>query len=113
VSSDASDPIHAVQPFALSAAAAEAWRVARKTVAALPRTRIIRLTEDYLHAECRSRICGFVDDLELHLRSNSRTIAVRSASRLGRSDLGVNRRRVEGLRTDLAAAGILRSPERG
>jgi uncharacterized protein (DUF1499 family) len=63
---------------------------------------------DYLHAECASAVFGFVDDLELQLRASEGRIAVRSASRLGRSDLGVNRRRVEALRSELARQGVVR-----
>ena len=63
----------------------------------LPRTQIVRLDAGYLHAECRSALMGFVDDLELHLRAGDGTIAVRSASRLGWSDMGVNRQRVHEL----------------
>jgi uncharacterized protein (DUF1499 family) len=77
-------------------------------VSELSRTRIVTETADYLHAECRSALLGFVDDLELHLRPDEGIIAVRSASRLGYSDLGVNRRRVEGLRTSLIERGVLR-----
>jgi uncharacterized protein (DUF1499 family) len=65
-------------------------------------------TPGYLHAECRSALFGFVDDLELHLRVSEGVIAVRSASRLGYSDLGVNRRRVEILRTSLINRGMVR-----
>jgi uncharacterized protein (DUF1499 family) len=78
-------------------------------VAKLPRTRIVTDAEGYLHAECRSALLGFVDDLELHLRPADAQIAVRSASRLGYSDMGVNRRRVEALRAALAARGVIRS----
>ena len=65
-------------------------------------------TDDYLHAECRSALFGFVDDLELHLRASDGIIAVRSASRLGYGDLGVNRRRVESLRSALARQDMVR-----
>ena len=63
---------------------------------------------DYLHAECRSAVFGFVDDLELNLRPAEGIIAVRSASRLGYSDLGVNRKRIETLRTALIRQGIVK-----
>jgi uncharacterized protein (DUF1499 family) len=63
-------------------------------------------TSGYLHAECRSALLGFVDDLELHLRPSEGVIAVRSASRLGYSDFGVNRRRVEVLRASLISRGM-------
>ena len=46
---------------------------------------------------------GFVDDVESYLEDGSKTIQVRSASRLGESDLGVNRQRIEEIRTLLAA----------
>jgi uncharacterized protein (DUF1499 family) len=77
-------------------------------VAKLPRSRIITVTEDYLYAECSSAFLGFVDDLELHLRPAQNVIAIRSAARFGYSDLGVNRRRVQELRSLLAQQGVVR-----
>lgn len=77
-------------------------------VAGSPRTKIIAQTDNYLHAECSSAVFGFVDDLELHLRPEQNLIAVRSAARLGRSDLGVNRRRVENLRLLLRQQGLVK-----
>jgi uncharacterized protein (DUF1499 family) len=74
----------------------------------MPRTRIVRETADYLHAECRSTLFGFIDDLELNLRPTEGIIAVRSASRLGYSDFGANRRRIERLRASLIIQGVLR-----
>ena len=108
VSSDAGDPPHRVPALEIAAPAPEAWRAARLAVAGLPRTRIVTETADYLHAECASAIFGFVDDLELDLRPSEGLIAVRSASRVGRSDLGVNRRRVEDLRSALRRQGVVR-----
>jgi uncharacterized protein (DUF1499 family) len=108
VSSDASDPTHAIPPLALAGPPEQAWQSARAAVAELPRTRIVTGTDDYLHAECRSALFGFVDDLELHLRPGEGIIAVRSASRLGYGDLGVNRRRVESLRGALVRRGVVR-----
>jgi uncharacterized protein (DUF1499 family) len=61
-----------------------------------------------LHAEVTSSFFGFVDDLELHLRPADRMIAVRSASRLGYSDFGVNRARIEHLRALLQEQKIVR-----
>jgi uncharacterized protein (DUF1499 family) len=108
VSSDAGDERHRVEPFALAVEPAAGWDAARAAVGALPRTEIVEDTGEYLHAECRSALLGFVDDLELHLRPADGAIAVRSASRLGYSDLGVNRKRVEALRADLRERGALR-----
>lgn len=108
VSSDARDEAHRVAPFVLAVAPEQAWPVVRTLVSNLPRTRIVKETSRALRAECRSALLRFVDDLELHLRPAEGIVAVRSASRLGWSDLGVNRRRVERLRAALAARGVLR-----
>ncbi|EAQ76513.1 MULTISPECIES: DUF1499 domain-containing protein [unclassified Synechococcus] len=59
----------------------------------------------YLHATAESRLFGFVDDLELALDASGTGLQARSESRLGDSDLGVNARRLEGLRLILSPAG--------
>jgi uncharacterized protein (DUF1499 family) len=110
VSSDADDSAHIIAAFALAMPAGDAWPAVRGSVENLPRTTIISETSDYLHAECASAIFGFVDDLELHLRTAEGVIAVRSASRLGYSDLGANRRRIENLRALLVRQGIVAKP---
>lgn len=107
-SSDAQDKDHYVKPFQLAMSASQAWRGTKEVVSKLPRTRIVSEKADYLHAECRSALFGFVDDLELNLRPSEGIIAVRSASRLGYSDFGVNRKRIEALRTSLVRQGIIR-----
>lgn len=98
VSSDAVDAGHKVAPLVPEVGESTTWRVAVAAVQKLPRARIVTQTDNYLHAECRSRVLGFVDDLELHYRPGQGMISVRSASRLGYSDFGVNRKRVEKLR---------------
>ncbi|HUF41571.1 MAG TPA: DUF1499 domain-containing protein [Verrucomicrobiae bacterium] len=108
VSSDDADAAHSLPSYQLAMPASEAWRTVRSMVAGLPRTQIITESDDYLHAECRSAIFGFVDDLELHLRPAQNHIAVRSAARLGYSDFGVNRKRVENLRALLRTQGVTR-----
>jgi uncharacterized protein (DUF1499 family) len=108
VSSDDADTAHRIPAFHLAVPAADAWRAVRSTIANQPRTKIIGETDDYLHAECSSAVFGFVDDLELHLRPSENLTAVRSAARLGHSDLGVNRKRVERLRSLLTKQGVLR-----
>jgi len=108
VCSDANDPSHRVAAFALAIAPDAAWNEIRAVVTALPRTRIVKRTSDYLHAQCRSKWLGFVDDLELHLRTaHANVVAVRSASRLGYWDFGVNRARVEELHGDLVRRGVI------
>jgi len=76
----------------------------RAVVAAMPGTRIETGAEPaatYLHATAESRLFGFVDDLELASDPDQGVLQVRSASRLGDSDLGVNRKRIEQLREAL------------
>ena len=108
LSSDDHDSAHKIFPFQLVKPATEVWQTIRKLVLEMPRTRIVNETSDYLHAECRSSVFGFVDDLELHLRPSEDIIAVRSASRLGYSDFGVNQRRIETLRAALIGQDMVR-----
>ena len=107
VSSQAEDFEHRIDPFELVGAPAEAWKALHDVVAELPRTTVIRDDPTYLHAECRSLIFRFVDDLEFQLLESEGRIAVRSASRVGHSDLGVNRRRAEEVRAQLARRGVV------
>ena len=99
VSSGSDDPEHAIQPLAFTGAPEDAWHSARSAVAGLPGTTIANEANFYLHAESRSSLLRFVDDLELQLNLEEKTIAVRSASRVGYSDMGVNRKRIERLRS--------------
>lgn len=101
------DAEHHVAPLDFPASAqgdpARAWGQLEAAVRSLERTVVVTLRADYLHAECSSALMGFVDDLECLLDRGARVVHVRSASRVGYSDLGVNRRRVEELRARLAA----------
>ena len=110
VSSDAavSDTTHYVAPLVLATDPATARRAAGQVVTRQPRTQIIEESPEYLYAECTSARMGFVDDLELNLRPADGVIAVRSASRIGYGDLGVNRKRVEDVRGALISAGVVR-----
>ncbi|HSD96328.1 MAG TPA: DUF1499 domain-containing protein [Sulfuricaulis sp.] len=108
ISSDATDPTHRVSPFVIVLPVNEAWRLVREAVSDIPRTTITEVTDNYLHAECRSMVFRFVDDLELELRPAEGIIAVRSASRTGYSDFGVNRSRVERLRSVLQSRGLVK-----
>ncbi len=98
VSSQADDPEHFIEPIAFSGAADAAMKKLRKVLKEQPRTKIVKETDQYLHAESRSRIFRFVDDLEFLVDADAQVIHVRSASRMGHSDLGVNRARIETIR---------------
>jgi len=78
-------------------------RIAR-IVRSLPRTCIVEQSETYLRAEFRSRIFRFCDDAEFFYDVPRGQIHFRSASRVGQSDLGVNRRRMEGIRQQFDAS---------
>jgi uncharacterized protein (DUF1499 family) len=80
-------------PFVDAPAAAQAR--ARAALLAEPRTRIVAEAPGYLRAEARSRLMRFVDDVEVVVDGAARVVRFRSASRVGRSDLGVNRARME------------------
>lgn len=62
---------------------------------------IVKAESNYLYAEFTSRIMGFVDDVEFLFDPVASVTHVRSASRLGYSDMGVNRNRIESIRTAL------------
>ncbi|NIO42054.1 MAG: DUF1499 domain-containing protein [Burkholderiales bacterium] len=108
VCSDETGTSNAIRALQLAIQAQAAWPLVEQAVRELPRTRIVSNSSGYIHAECASKWLGFVDDLELHLRAHDAIIAVRSASRLGYSDFGVNRRRVEALRTLLRKRNVVR-----
>jgi uncharacterized protein (DUF1499 family) len=90
---DPSDREHYIAPIAFRGDAIEA---VRKAVESLPRTTVISANSSYLYAEFRSKLLGYVDDVEFFY--DGAAIQVRSASRLGRRDFKVNRNRVEQLR---------------
>ncbi len=104
VSSRSTDAKHRVEPLSVAGDAETGWQALIDRVAELPRTRIVEQSPRYLRAECRSALFGFVDDLELLLEPEAARVQVRSASRTGYGDMGVNRRRVEGLRRNPAEA---------
>ncbi|NBD32255.1 MAG: DUF1499 domain-containing protein [Cyanobacteria bacterium] len=98
VSSQSSDPEHTIAPLPY----AQITDI-KRVVDNMERTTIIEETDNYLYAEFKSKLMGFVDDVEFHKDDVNQVIHVRSASRLGKSDLGVNRKRVEEIRQRLQA----------
>ena len=92
------DATHAMNALTFADPPDEAWRRLEGVLANLPRTRVVANRDGYLHAECSSFLFRFVDDVEFLLDGEGKKIHVRSASRAGRGDLGVNRARVEAIR---------------
>lgn len=95
---DPKDEEHYIAPIALKG---DAIAAVRKAVESLPRTTVVQVEPDYLYAEFRSKLLGFVDDVEFLADRAKGVVHVRSASRLGRRDFGVNRERIEQLRSIL------------
>ena len=98
VSTEAVDESHHVPGIAFSGSVADAHNRLVRIMSQMPRTTLVTENENYLHFECRSRLFRFVDDLEFLIDPDTRVIQVRSASRVGYSDLGVNRARVNQVR---------------
>lgn len=100
VSSMASEQKHHVEPLDTSGMAQEkAKAVIMNILKDTKRCRIITVEEQYIHAEYRSFLFRFVDDLELFFPEATPLIHIKSASRIGYSDFGVNRKRVEKIRS--------------
>lgn len=95
---DPADAGHYIPPIRFAGTSADAMAAVRKAVESMERATVLRHDPNYLYAEFCSKLMGFVDDVEFTHDEKSGVIHVRSASRLGRRDFGVNRERVEALR---------------
>ena len=97
VSTQATDDAHRIEPLAFASDPGDMELAVRDAITSFPRTKIITDDGGYFHAECTSLICRYVDDLEIWIDGEARLVHARSGSRMGYSDLGVNRKRVEKL----------------
>jgi uncharacterized protein (DUF1499 family) len=95
VSSQALEGSQRVEPLPFTGPAAAAMARLAGIVRSVPRAKVVSAADGYLHAEFTSAVFRFVDDVEFLADAAAGVIHLRSASRLGRSDLGVNRKRVE------------------
>ena len=100
VSSQSHDTRHFIEPLEYGIPQPAARKKLLKILKEMPRTQIVSDKKNYIHAECRSRFFRFADDLEFLFDADHPIIHVRSASRLGYSDFGINRKRVEALRKE-------------
>jgi uncharacterized protein (DUF1499 family) len=107
VSSLATDKEHFIAPFKIVGAINAASIALKNALLSQKRVVITEETENTLHAEATSLIFRFVDDVDVILDSEARLFHIRSASRMGYGDFGVNRKRVETLRSQLKAAGVI------
>lgn len=91
---------HWIEPLTLATGGepSEEWNRLGRVVREMSGATVVTETEDYRHVEFRTPFFGFVDDVELFLAPESSRVHFRSASRVGYSDLGLNRKRMEELR---------------
>ena len=90
-----------IEPLALVGDGPATMRRLRDIVAAMPGAHIVTFRDDYLYAQFTSRVMKYVDDTEFWFDRTAGVVQVRSASRLGKRDFGVNRDRVEAIRERL------------
>ncbi len=102
VASQAEDPRHRIAPLVYTGELATAMRILAEVVAAMPGARIVNRTDRIIYAEYRTRWMGFIDDIVFYF-PDAPVIHVRSASRAGYYDFGVNRKRVERIRKQFRA----------
>lgn len=92
---DPSDKEHYMPPLPLNTTKEEVLKKIIAIINSLERTKIVEQTDNYLHAEFTSKIMKYVDDVEFYIDEENKIIHFRSASRVGYSDIGVNRKRME------------------
>lgn len=92
---------HVIEPLRVGTQSENPMQAVAAVVGTFPRVTILEQTPDYMHATFTSKIFRFVDDVEFLLDGDN--IQVRSVSRIGHSDFGVNRKRVEAIRAALNA----------
>ena len=96
--SSQSEGRHFIKPMQFNYEPSVAWAKLKAILGSMPGVKIVVNDGFYLHAECSSSVLGFVDDVELLLIPEEKVCHIRSASRLGLSDLGVNRKRANLIR---------------
>lgn len=96
------DREHTIIPLKLADDNLTTMAKLKQVIQGIPNNKIVKETDRYLYAEFKSKLMGFVDDVEFYIDNDNKIIQVRSASRLGESDLGVNRQRIEDIRAKLS-----------
>lgn len=104
VSTQATDEEHGIAPIAYNGETAVAQATILAILQADPQFSIVSNTPTYIHAEARTAVWQFIDDVEFFFDEADSLIHFRSASRLGYGDGGINRRRMEEIRTEFQTA---------
>ena len=93
-----------IAPLALRGDGPATLAKLKTIVETMPGARVVSSTPDYIYAQYTTQLMKYVDDVEFWFDPAAQVVQVRSASRVGKSDLSVNRKRVEAVRAALAAA---------
>lgn len=108
VSTESTDASQRMEPIPFTDSPSLAQARAAAALLAEPRSTVVSQQPGYIHGECRSLLFRFVDDVEIVVDASTHVFRFRSASRVGRSDMGVNRRRMtrmtDRLRTTVSTA---------
>jgi uncharacterized protein (DUF1499 family) len=104
VSSLSDDKEHFIAPLTYDGSMAEAAARLLSVLEQMKRAKIVSRTDTTIHAEFTSTVLGFVDDVDFRFDTVDRRIDLRSASRVGYTDFGANRRRIEEIRQRFQAA---------
>lgn len=108
IATDDANPDRRAPTISFDGTANEHWSKVRTAVLALDRVAIVEEREHFLHATLTSALMGYVDDLVVTVCDDGKRLGVRSSSRKGYWDLGVNSRRVETLIERLRDSGAVR-----
>lgn len=95
VSTQAEDDDHGMEPLVYTGSVEKAQAQILAILEGMERVTIVTNELGYIHAEARSRIFRFVDDVEFYFDESAKLIHFRSAARLGHGDGGVNRSRMQ------------------
>lgn len=110
VSSQSADPSKRMPALGFEGEVEPVRAAILDVIAKAPRARVVEADEDYIHAEFATLVFRFVDDVEFLIDPGAKRVDFRSASRVGHSDLGTNRRRMTGLcRQLLRRSGLFRA----
>lgn len=99
--------MHRMEPWRLTVSAKEFMKSLTETLAKWPRTKIHQQELHRMKFTVKTRLLRFTDDVEIFVDEAGKLVHFRSASRLGYSDLGVNRKRMETLQVELKKRQVI------
>lgn len=97
VSTESKNPNRRMEPIKYHQSLYEAKQLMLEVLKTLPKTTIVKVDENYIHAHCKTAIFAFTDDVEFYFDDQEKLIHFRSASSGGVSDFGSNKRRMQAI----------------